>query len=174
MRFRQLRGSIASAIASNSLLHQVTYPDSGEVFYEYNRQSQRTEMTDQNGTVHEYEYDLLGRQTIDKVTDLGDGVDDAVQRIEWSYDNRKRLEHVTSYDAATGGNVTSDVQYAYNGFNQLTTEYQQHGAAVNTSTSPKVQYDYADASSGSNTIRRTSCTYPDTEVLEYVYDTGAG
>lgn len=164
-------GLTNSKIASNSLLQQVTYPDSGEVTYEYNRQGERIKMTDQIGTVHEYEYDKFGRQTIDKVTDFGEDVDDAVQRIEWKYDNRKRMEHVTSYDAVTSGNITSDIQCAYSSFNQVTTEYQQHGAAVNTSTSPKVQYGYADGSA--NTIRRTSCTHPNTKVVGYVYASGA-
>lgn len=105
-----------SEIASNDLLAQVTYPDNsggdGIVAYEYNRQGQRIEMTDQNGTVHEYAYDKLGRQTLDKAT-AGTGVDDDVKRIVWSYDNRKRLAHVTSYNTTSGtSGVTSVVQNA--------------------------------------------------------------
>ena len=58
-----------------------------------------------------------------------------------------------------------------NDFNQVTTEYQQHGSAVNTGTSPKVQYAYANGST--NTIRRNSVTYPAGEVLSYTYSSGA-
>lgn len=159
-----------SEIASNRLLASVTYPDSGVVEYEYNRQGQRTQMTDQNGSVHQYEYDPLGRQVEDKVSTLGANVDGGVRRIAWGYDNRQRVKHVTSYDAASGGSISSDVQYAYNDFSQLATEYQQHGAAVNTLTSPKVEYSYA---SSNNTVRRESCVYPDGKTLDYDYGSGA-
>ena len=36
-------------------------------------------MTDRNGNVHPYSYDVLGRQTSDAVTTLGTGVDGAVR-----------------------------------------------------------------------------------------------
>ena len=39
---------------------------------------------------------------------------------------------------------------------------------MNTSTSPKVQYQYADGSA--NTIRRTGITYPDGRALTYQYN----
>ena len=155
-----------SEIASNDLLQSVTYPDSGEVIYEYNRQGDQITMTDQNGTVHDYEYDQLGRRFKDKVT-VGTDVDDSVQRIETAYDNRMRVEKVTSYDAPSGGDVTSQVQYQYNDFSQVMTEYQQHGEEVNTSTSPNVQYAYEDGSH--NNIRPTSMTYPDGRALAYQY-----
>ena len=47
------------------------------VEYEYNRQRQPMKLKDQNGSVHEYVYDGRGRQTVDKVTAVGAGVDDA-------------------------------------------------------------------------------------------------
>ena len=137
------------------------------VTYTYNRQQQRTGMTDQNGTVHAFVYDQLGRQTADKVTMLGTGVNGAVRRIEQSYNARSLLEKVTSYDAATGGNVVNQVQNVYNDFNQLATQYQEHAGAVNTSSSAGVQYAYADGSA--NTIRRTQIIYPDNTYLEYRY-----
>ncbi len=43
-------------------------------------------------------------------------------------------------------------------FVQLTQSYQAHGGAVNTGTTPQVQYSYANGSS--NTIRITGMTYP--------------
>jgi len=43
---------------------------------------------------------------------------------------------------------------------------------VNTSTTPKVQYAYADGSA--NTIRPTSVTYPNGRVLTYDYGTAGG
>jgi YD repeat-containing protein len=161
-----------STIASKDLLRMATYPDNGQVLYGYNRQGQRTKLTDQNGSIHEYAYDKLGRQTDDRVATLGTGVEGAVRRIQHTYDNRNRLEHVTSYSTTSGGSVTSDIVYAYNDFNQVSTEYQQHAAAVNLSASPKVQYGYANGST--NTIRRTSATYPDGSVLDYGYGAAAG
>src|SRR5690606_12970700 len=81
-----------SDLASNDLLRAEIYPDAQDsadrVTYSYNRQGQRTSMRDQNGSVHEYEYDLLGRQTADMVTTVGDGVDDAVLRLGTSYEVR--------------------------------------------------------------------------------------
>ncbi|MFN0056627.1 MAG: RHS repeat-associated core domain-containing protein, partial [Planctomycetales bacterium] len=162
-----------SAVATSVLLRQVQYPDSAggsdvELF-EYNRQTQPTKFTDQLGTVHQYDYDLLGRQTQDRVTTLGTNVDGAVRRIQTTYVVRGMLQKVTSYDnAAVGsGSIVNEVQRAYNHFRQLEFEYQSHSGAVNTGTSPKVTYGYADAGSGSNTNRPTSMTYPSGWKLNY-------
>jgi len=54
---------------------------SDKITYTYNRQGQPTTKTDQNGSVHSYSYDKLGRQTADSVTTLGDDVDNAILRI---------------------------------------------------------------------------------------------
>lgn len=40
--------------------------------------------------------------------------------------------------------ILNQVQYAYNGFGQVTVEYQAHTGAANTSTSPKTQYAYTE------------------------------
>ena len=84
-----------SDLASNQLLSQMTYPDSGTVTYDYDRTGQQTSMTDPNGTVHEYEYDDAGRRIEDRVATVGSGVDATVRRIEHTYDNRLRLEKIT-------------------------------------------------------------------------------
>jgi len=164
-----------SELASNDLLRAEFYPDSDgptdSVRYGYNRQGQRIEMADQNGSTHQYDYDLLGRQTDDRVTTLGDGVDDAVRRISTSYDVRGLEEKITSYDAATGGNVANEVQNAYNDFGQLVDQYQEHDGAVDTGTTPKVQYGYVNGTG--NTTRQTSMTYPNGRVLQHLYDDSA-
>jgi len=67
------------------------------------------------------------------------------------------------------GSVVNEVQFAYNDFGQITTDYQAHDGAVNTSTTPKVQYGYANRSA--NTVRPTSITYPDGRVITYDYCT---
>lgn len=71
------------------------------------------------------------------------------RRIETAYDGQGNAYLVTSYDAASGGSVVSQVQRAFDGLGQLTTEWQQHGGAVSTGTSPKVQYAYSFSGSGS-------------------------
>jgi RHS repeat-associated protein len=164
-----------SEIASNDLLRAEIYPDAQDstdrVTYTYNRQGQRTSMTDQNGSVHEYAYDLLGRSTGDIVATLGAEVDGAVRRIGTTYEVRGLVEKITSYSDAAGTTPANEVQNVYNSFAQLVTQFQEHGGAVNTGTSPKVEYAYADGSN--NTIRPTSMTYPNGRVLQYLYDDAA-
>ncbi len=179
-----------SGVARNDLLRAVIYPDSDDteilgngsdgtydrVEIKYNRLGQLIERKDQNTTVHAYDYDKLGRATQDRVTAFGTGVDNAIKRISRTYEMRGMLAKLASYDHATAGQgaVLNDVQESYNTFGQLTTEHQQHDAAVNTSTSPKVQYGYADGSSSFNQIRATTLTYPNARAITYDYGTGGG
>jgi RHS repeat-associated protein len=167
-----------SDIASNQLLRSTTYPDSvggGDVVsYSYNRQGQQRGLTDQRGCVHVYEFDQLGRPTHDRVTTPGSGVDTAVLRLSTSYEVRGMASKLTSWNNASvsSGSVVNECQFVYNTFGQLITDYQEHGGAVNTSTSPKVQYGYANGSA--NTIRPTTLTYPNGRVLIYGYGTTDG
>ena len=106
-----------SGINSNDLLAAVEYPDpstgspssSHEETYTYNALGQVTSMTDRNGTTHQYSYDVLGRLTADAVTTLGSGVDGSVRRIEYAYDAQGNQYLITSYDAASGGNIVNQV-----------------------------------------------------------------
>jgi RHS repeat-associated protein len=147
----------------------VTYPDSGTVTVQYNRQGDVILRTDQNATVHAYGFDLLGRPSTDSATTVGSGVDSTVLQIAVTYEIRGMVQNITSYNAATDGTVVNDVQRVYNGFRQLTIEYQEHSGAVNTGTSLKVQYSFADGSA--NTIRLTSVTYPNGNVVGVSYGT---
>ncbi len=168
----------ASGIASSLLKVADVYPDSvsgsDQVSYTYNRQKQVTTMTDQNGTVHSYNFDGLGRPTQDRVTTLGTGVDSTVLRIATSYEVRGMVSGLTSYDNATvgSGSVVNDVLLAYDDFTNLTQDYQSHSGAVNTSTTPVCQYGYADGSA--NTVRQTSQTYPNGRLLYTDYGTAGG
>src|SRR5207245_466148 len=128
--------------------------------------------TDRDGNVHTYTYDVLGRLTADAVTTLGTGVDGTIRRIETAYDTGDRPYLFTSYNAASGGSIVNQVQDAYNGLGQLTEEWQSHSGAVNTSTSPNVQYSYTLMSGGVNNSRLTSMTYPNGRVLNFNYATG--
>lgn len=166
-----------SAIAASTLKRAEIYPDSVDnddrITFSYNRQGQSVGMRDQNGTVHAYDYDLLGRPTQDRVTTLGSGVDGAVRRIGTTYEVRGMKATLTSYDNATvgSGNVLNECRFVYNDFGQLTTEYESHSGTVNVSTTPKVQYTFANGSS--NTIRTTGLVYPNGRALTYAYG-GAG
>ncbi|WP_156514518.1 DUF6268 family outer membrane beta-barrel protein [Planctomyces sp. SH-PL14] len=162
-----------SDIATSMLKRKEIYPDSEDdddvITFRYNRQSQVTTRTDQNGTVHAYDYDRQGRMVQDRVTTLGAGVDGAVRRIGTTYDIRGLRHKITSYDNPTvgAGTVLNEVLSEYNDFSQLVTEYQAHEGAVNTSTTPNVQYSYANGSN--NTIRPLTLVYPNGRTLTYDY-----
>jgi RHS repeat-associated protein len=165
-----------SDIASNELLRTVIYPDDtvsapDRVTLAYNRLGEMKQKQDQLGTVHTLEYDKLGRQLNDRITTLGTGVDGAIRRLSYTYEVRGMAQNITSYDNATVGlgSVVNDVQLAYNSFAQLITEYQSHAGAVNTGTTPKVQYGYANGSA--NTVRPTSLTYPNGRAITLDYGT---
>jgi hypothetical protein len=103
---------------------------------------------------------------------LGSGAFGAIQRLETGYDGQGNAYLLTSYDAATSGTIVNQVQRAFNGLGQMTTEWQSHSGAVNTSTTPKVQYAYSEMASGANHSRLTNMTYPNGRVITYDYGSG--
>lgn len=153
-----------SDLASNLLLREEIYPDSASssdrVKHTYNRQSEPTGLTDQNGSVHAFNFDLLGRRTQDRITTLGSGVDGALRRIETGYDVRGNANRITSFDSPNvgSGTVVNEVKYNFNDFNQSIQTFQSHSGAVNSATTPSVQVAFASGSA--NTIRQVSITYP--------------
>lgn len=172
---------ITSPVVSHDLVKEMRFPDAStgaassteKDAYGHNQLGEVTTFTDRNGSVHTYTRDVLGRIVSDAITTLGSGVDGTVRRIERAYDGQGNLYLITSYDAASGGNVVNQVQREFNGLRQLTREWQAVGGAVNTSTTPSVQYGYSFAGSGStNHSRLTSITYPNGRVLDYNYATG--
>ena len=54
--------------------------------------------------------------------------------------------------------IVSQVQRTFNGLGQHTNEYQSHSGAVNTSSTPQVQYGYNQMSDLANNSRPTSLT----------------
>ena len=69
--------------------------------------------------------EVRARQTADRITTVGTGIDNAVLRISTSFEVRGLVQNLTSFDNATvgSGSVVNDVQFAYNGFQQLLTDY---------------------------------------------------
>jgi RHS repeat-associated protein len=155
--------------ASSSLTDTVTVDALGDALT----------LTDRNGNTHTYTSDVLGRQTADAVTTLGSGVDASVRRITTAYDSQGNPYLITSYNAASGGTVVSQVERTFNGFDQETADYQAVSGTVNTSSTPVVQYGYTEMSGGANNSRPTTLTYPNTgltagtsETLAYNYSSG--
>jgi YD repeat-containing protein len=169
-----------STLNSNDLLKEMWHPNkstgaassSEKESYTVNSLGQTLTYTDRNGSVHTLSYDVLGRVVSDAVTTLGSGVNGDVQRMETAYDTAGRAYLFTSFDAATGGNIVNQVQREFNGLGQVIKEYQSHSGAVNTSTTPSVQYTYSEMASGANHSRLTKITYPSGYELNYNYSTG--
>lgn len=183
-----------SDIARSDLLRAVIYPDSDDsrtgvppvlsdgpdgvydrVEHRYNRLGEIKETKDQSETVHAFEFDKLGRQTHDRITTLGAGVDGAVRRVSTTYDVRGLVEKITSYDNAmiSSGNAVDEVVREYNDLGLLSKEYQEHGGAKTPST-PYVGYNYdTTASAGEFTkgLRLTSIRYPDGRLVHHTYGT---
>src|SRR5262249_62031693 len=72
----------------------------------------------------------------------GNGVDDAVRRLEIGYDDAGRRFRFSSYAVVSGGSPINQVEQQFNGFGQLIKESQEHGGAVVSGT-PAVQYGYS-------------------------------
>ncbi|MCD4728910.1 MAG: hypothetical protein K8R46_14725, partial [Pirellulales bacterium] len=176
-------GGFSPLIYRNDLLRAVIYPDSDDttslgdgvdtlydrVEYKYNRQSERIETKDQNGTIHTFEYDKLGRQTADKITAVDGDIFQGVLRVEHDYEVRGMVEQVTSYDAATGGSAVNDVKLAYDDFGLLKTDQQEHLGAIGAGS---LSVQYARANGADNHARLTSITYPNNRVLHHEYSNG--
>ncbi|MCH8992618.1 MAG: RHS repeat-associated core domain-containing protein, partial [Acidobacteria bacterium] len=108
---------------------------------------------------------MLGRPTADTTSTIGSGVDTDVERIDRAYEVRGMVDLVTSYSDTSGSTVKNEVAMVYNDFAQLTSDEQAHAGIVGSA--PKVQYGYVDGTG--NTIRRTTVTYPNANVLTYSY-----
>jgi len=175
-------------IYREDLLRAVIYPDStndaddvadgtgtyDRVEYKYNRQGERIEVKDQEETIHKLTYDKLRRPIADAVElATSSPIDGRVLRIERSYRVGGMVEKVTSYDAASEGDVINEVKLDYNEFDQVATEYQAHRGEVDDETpgvSPNVQYSYTNGSN--NHARLTGITYPNERVLHHEYSSG--
>ncbi|HEX4123829.1 MAG TPA: hypothetical protein VHY37_03820 [Tepidisphaeraceae bacterium] len=130
-------GTIGTNLFSNDLLAETQFPDPGTGYagtsssaqqtYGYSLLGDTLSFTDQNGTTHTYTLDRLGRETADAVTTLGAGVDGAVRRLTYSFNDAGLPYQQTSYSAASGGSVVNQEEDIYNGLWQLITQYQAAG-----------------------------------------------
>ena len=64
------------------------------------------------------------------------------------------------------------MQWAFNGLGQMTQEWQSHSGAVNTSTTPSVQYAYSGMAGRANHSRLVSISYPNGKALSVNYNSG--
>jgi RHS repeat-associated protein len=145
-----------------------------------------TTATDQRGVTHTYAYDSAGRLAADVVTSLGPSsqhVDGSVMAIVTGYDDLGRVQSVTSYDTNNAAlwapsnpcYVVNQVKEAYDGWGDLSQEWQSPAGPVNGST-PSVQYVYADGSGTSGVaayLQLSELIYPNGRILHYEYNSGA-
>ena len=168
-----------NAFNSNDLVKEVRYPDSStgasssadKDVITSNALGQKLTVSDRNGNVHTYTYDVLGRQATDAVTTLGSGVDGTVRLTTTAYDTHGIPYLFTSYDAVSGGSIVNQVKREFNGLGQLTKEWQEHSGAV-TGSSSNVQYTYSEMASSANHSRLTSVIYASGYVINYNYASG--
>ncbi len=144
------------------------------VEYTYDYASRRATAKDPRGVVLTAAYDAAGRAFSEAASGLPSDVDGAVKRLETSFDDLSRRQKLTSYDAASAGNVVNEVKLSYDGWgNELKCE-QAHVGAV-TGGTPAFQKTFADgAESGeAKYVRLSSTAYPNGRAVHRNYPTAA-
>ena len=139
--------------------------------FTYNHDGTVATRTDQNGSVITYDYDTLRRETHERVTNVGGGVDNAVLQIVTGYNDSGWVQTLTQRDSATkdAGTVVNEVKFSYDGLGNLTKDEQEHSGVVDGSTL-SVQYTYdTSASTSNNYTRLSSITYPNSRNLYALY-----
>ncbi len=173
-------------VNSNSYLRATIYPDSDDVVSSnalsngtdgvynrvqmtYNADGTLATRQDNRQITLTFAYDNAARPTSQTVTSGTIGGD---QQVQYAYTDLGQPYQLTAYSTA-GTTIASQLQYAYNGLGQVTSEYQEHSGAVNTSTTAKVQYAYDTTVTSSvftSGHRLTNTTYPNGRVIWKVYD----
>ena len=119
--------------------------------------------------------DLLFSNKVERPLFLSDN---AILRIENTYDDMSRTKTITSYNATTGGTAANKVEYSYNGYGLVSETKQAHNGVVDVNT-PSVVYNYDDGDVGgvAKYVRLTSIKYPDIDYpddgrqVHYLYPT---
>jgi len=139
----------------------------------------------QNGTVHQYSLDALGRQIEERIIEFGPGVDTQVTRVATTNELRGMLESITTCGSCTGsssssssshGQVLNQVLFQYDSTGKLVKEYQGHAGPVGLGdglpTTPYVQ-SHCDrcawAGLFTKGLRPTSVRYPNGRLVHYTY-----
>jgi hypothetical protein len=160
-----------SDINSNDLLWRIQFPDGTSQQDSYDALGELISQTNRDQSVHEFEYDQLGRQTLDSVVKFATGVDTTVAALGTTYDTLGDVTFATSY--AWSGVILNQVENVYDGLRNLVTQYQALSGAVNTIISPytpAVQYQYTTEYEGQgNYSRLTGITYPGGTQVNYAY-----
>lgn len=177
-----------SEIDSGKLLKEIRYPDptagtpsnspQHTISLAYDKKGRVKKKTDpskdSNGndaTIHEFDYDDLGRLKSEDITVYRSDVDQSIEHIERSYNNLGRINSITTKD--TNEDVVNEVAFDYNGFGQVVTSYQEHDGTKDDLT---LSVDYAYTDDAKSYLEKL--TYPDTTVengvnaLHYNYATG--
>lgn len=170
-----------SLVHSEDLLAQVTYPNDGgtgpfTVSYSYNRVGELRSVTDQNGTVHAYERDELGRVNADRVDTLGTSVsgltlDGSVRSIRVDFDNFGRLDTVKSHSGtASTTPIVNAVKFAYTDLWQIASLLQDVDGDVGVATGlPTRTVGYTYSNGASNHSRLTGLVYPSGATIDFGY-----
>ena len=142
--------------------------------------------------VHTYTYgangtSAAGQVTLDSVNLanelLGQNVASTVLSIGTAYDDLGRVKTVTSYSGTGGsGTVLNQVQDAYDGWGNLSQEWQADSGPVDTNTPPSVQYVYesprlpgegqGEGSQPVQYMRLSQTIYPNGRNVNYNYNAG--
>ena len=156
--------STGNANGSTNNSYSYFYDNLGEPYYD---------VSDPNGSQTSFTFDVLGRMIQDNAAGLGTNVDSSVRSLVYGFDTNGQLSTASSYSGTSGtGTLLNQVEENYNGYGQLIEEWQSHSGAVNTNSSPQVQYNYTygtNANTGATYSRLTSIVYPNGRQLDLVY-----
>lgn len=173
-----------SAINSGRHLRKVIYPDveTGEseadhaTYHAYNAQGQAVYWRDQSTNVHEIDYDLGGRRTAVRFTNIHGSFDNSVQRVEWEYNGRGDVSAVVSYDATAAGNAINGVAHTFDGWGLVSKIEQDRDSRVSTGGNEYyVSFSSAKATptDAAPALRRTAMNYSGDGLVNYEYSTAS-
>jgi YD repeat-containing protein len=166
---------LSSAVSSNDLLAYVKYPTKAgtthpasvditeQNWFVYNALGEVTAKSDQNGAIHSYYFDSLGRVNVETISNDALSPMGSIKRVETMYSGLGLPQLITSFSDVVGTQVLNQVARVYNSHGQLFQESQAHHGMANNS--PYVTYNYDIPNGG----RLTSVVYPSGYTVSYEY-----
>ena len=88
---------LASDINSDDLLSMIKYPDGTTQKFFYDSLGELIDEKNRDNSVHAYQYDLMGRQTMDTVEKWASNVSTAITALGYTYTALGQLYQATSY-----------------------------------------------------------------------------